>query len=344
MFNPDSCTECGACLMHCPSVQYTTEKAVAEVRALKQGLSAGILPACITCMACNEYCPNEADPFDRICRLQERYGVRLVTEDRAEQIEAMLASVPKRIVAGDTALPALSLCVMEHALPPNMADSLLFENLTVVSGSPYYSRVVHLHTGMPSLTREHAAGFIKNLALLGRQEIVFAHDDCYVLAAVLAPAYGVAVPFTPVHLAEWLGRVLAEKNSRIRKLDKKIAFQRPCISRIASWTDRYIDRVFDLIGIERVKRCYDRANARCCGIGLMERFPDASTGMVAENMADALLYGAEAMVFGCPSCYAFMSEACMAAGLSPVFITDLARMALGEIPFEPRPHIKKDAA
>ncbi|MBN2107317.1 MAG: (Fe-S)-binding protein, partial [Deltaproteobacteria bacterium] len=217
-------------------------------------------------------------------------------------------------------------------------DSPLFENLTAVSGSPYYSRVVHLHTGMPSLTREHAAGFIENLACLGRQEIVFAHDDCYVLAAVLAPAYGISVPFTPVHLAEWLSRVLAKKHSRLRKMDKKIAFQRPCISRLASWTDSYTDRVFDLIGIERVKRCYDRTKARCCGIGLTEKFSDTSTGMVAENIADALQHGAEAMVFGCPSCYAFMSQACMAAGLAPIFITDLARMALGEIPFQARPH------
>jgi Fe-S oxidoreductase len=340
----DPCTECGVCFTQCPAAQYATEKAVDEIRALKRGDNAYILSVCITCMACNEYCPNEAHPFDLISRLQERYGVSLVSEARAEMIEAMLASMPKRIVAGDAALPVLSLCVMEHALPPDTAGSLLFENLTVVSGSPFYSRVVHLHTGLPSLTRKHAAGFIENLAGLGRQEIVFAHDDCYVMAAVLAPAYGISVPFAPVHLAEWLGRVLAEKDGQIRKLKKKIAFQRPCITRLAPWTEKCVDTVFKLAGVERVQRVYDREHARCCGIGLAEKFADMSAGMVAGNIADALQYGAEAMVFGCPSCYAYMCEACMAAGLAPVFITDLARMALGEIPFEPRPHIKRDAA
>ena len=63
--------------------------------------------------------------------------------------------------------------------------------------------------------------------------------------------------------------------------------------------------------------------------------------MVAANIADALLHGAEAMVFGCPSCYAFMSQACMAVGLAPIFIADLARMALCEIPFEARPYIRR---
>jgi hypothetical protein len=66
--------------------------------------------------------------------------------------------------------------------------------------------------------------------------------------------------------------------------------------------------------------------------------------MVKDNIADALEHGAAAMVFGCPSCYAFMSAACMEAGLAPIFISDLARMALGEIPFGARPHIQRETA
>jgi hypothetical protein len=34
----------------------------------------------------------------------------------------------------------------------------------------------------------------------------------------------------------------------------------------------------------------------------------------------------------------------MDAGLAPIFISDLARMALGEIPFEARPHIQRETA
>jgi len=345
MFDTDRCTECGACLTQCPSVQYSTEKAIAEIRELKQFGQADILSACITCMACNESCPTGARPFDRISMLQEQHGIRLVSGSRADMIETQLNSVPKHIVVGgDSRLPALSLCVMEQALPQNMAVSALFKGLTIVSGSPYYSRVVHLHTGMPSLTREHAARFIENLADLGRKEIVFAHDDCYVMAAVLAPGYGIDVPFMAVHLADWLCRALAEKGTEVKLLGKRIAFQRPCITRLAPWTDRCVDTVFRLTGVERAARTYDGMNALCCGIGLMEKYPERSRELVQKNIADALKHGAEAMVFGCPSCYAFMSGPCMEAGLAPIFISDLARMALGEIPFEPRPHIRRDIA
>ena len=171
-------------------------------------------------MACNEYCPNEANPFDQDQRSAGALRRRVGVKSSGRKIEAMLDSVPKPIVAGDSTAGPVT---VRHGAcaSANMAASRLFEGLTIMSGSPYYSRVVHLHTGMPSLTREHAAAFIENLAGLGRQEIVFAHDDCYVMAAVLAPGYGIEVPFRAVHLAEWLGRVLAEKMVRLENWIKK---------------------------------------------------------------------------------------------------------------------------
>lgn len=343
LFSFDRCTECGTCLAQCPVVQYPLERAAEEIRVLKRGERAVVLSACITCMACDECCPVNAAPFDLISRLQERHGVGLVSIARATMIENMLGTMPKNIVEGDAALPVLSLCVMGHALPPDMAGSVLFENMTKASGSPYYSRVVHLHTGLPSLAEKHVQSFIDNLAGLGGV-IVFAHDDCYVMAAVLAPAWGIKVPFRPVQLAEWLGSVLEKHQGKVRPLKQKIAFQRPCITRRAPWTAGFVDRLFDLAGAQRVQRRFDGKNAKCCGIGLAEQLPDTGSSMVKDNITDALEHGAAAMVFGCPSCYAFMSAACMEAGLAPIFISDLARMALGEIPFGARPHIQRETA
>jgi Fe-S oxidoreductase len=319
-------------------VQYSLERAAEEIRLLKRGEMAAILSACITCMACDECCPVNAAPFDLISRLQERHGVSLVSIERVAMIENMLGTMPGNVVQGDAALPVLSLCVMDHALPADIGTGELFAGMTIVSGSPYYSRVVHLHTGLPSLAEKHAAAFIDNTAALGGREVVFAHDDCYVMAAVLAPAWGIKVPFQPVHLAEWLGRVLEKHREKLMPVKQKIAFQRPCITRRAPWIAGFVDRLFDLAGAQRVQRRFDGKDARCCGIGLAERLPDTGASMVKENIADALEHGAEAMVFGCPSCYAFMSPACMQAGLAPIFISDLARMALGEILFGARPH------
>lgn len=334
MDHADMCIECGTCLALCPEVAYERHEAVEEIRALRRGDKTPILSACITCLACDERCSAREMPFELIGRLQERYGIGLVSRQRAEMIEKTLAGVPARIVEGDAALPVLSLCVMEHALPADMASSALFAGMMIVSGSPYYSRVVHLHTGLPSLAEKHAAAFIGSLAALGRREVVFAHDDCYIMAAVLAPSWGIKVPFRPVHLAEWLGRVMKRRKKELRTLNKEIAFQRPCISRKAPWTDEFVNTVFDLAGVQRVRRDYDGMQARCCGIGLSERYPEKSASMVQKHIDDALRHEAEAMVFGCPSCHAFMASACREGGLAPVFIADIARTALGELPEE----------
>jgi len=330
VFDSSNCNDCGTCFVQCPYVDYTQDKAVQEIRALKQGLPADILTACITCMACNEYCPNDARPFDLICSLQDRHNIRLVSQERISKIDQMLSAVPDTIMGGDPDTPALSLCVMGHAYPPGMAASGMFAGLTKMSCGTYYSRIVHLHMGGESILRSHAQQFIDSLAKLQKAEIVFAHDDCYVLAAKKAPEYGIPVPFRPVHIAEYMLSFFENSGNGTKKLNRKIAFQRPCIGRIIPECDRWIDALFFLTGITRIERDYDRSSALCCGIGLAEQKPEMSAGLVQKNIDDAKKHGAEAMVFSCPSCYWFMKDRCTGAGLKPLFITDIGRLALRE--------------
>jgi len=46
---------------------------------------------------------------------------------------------------------------------------------------------------------------------------------------------------------------------------KKIAYQRPCGSRYTPAKEQMLDELFELIGVERVVREYDREKALCCG-------------------------------------------------------------------------------
>ncbi|MGB6896793.1 MAG: 4Fe-4S dicluster domain-containing protein [Dehalococcoidia bacterium] len=60
MFDETRCDLCGDCLERCSYVEYEHDRAVAEIQALIDGKEAPILSRCITCYACNEYCPQEA--------------------------------------------------------------------------------------------------------------------------------------------------------------------------------------------------------------------------------------------------------------------------------------------
>ncbi len=337
MFKEDRCNDCGDCFVQCPHTDFSRDTAIREIQSLKLGEEAAILGQCITCMACNEYCPTGANPYDLILRLQEEKKIHFVQPGVADFIEQSLAAVPNEIISGDPDKPALNLCVMGHAFPPDITESKMFAGLTLVRGSDYFSRIVFLHTGMESRVRAHAQRYIDNLAKLNRREIVFMHDDCYTMVVKKAPEYGIAVPFRAVHIIEYMLEYLHRQDRLIMRLNKKIAYQRPCISRYTPEKEPALDALFELIGVERAARRYDRKDALCCAFGLRESDPVRGAQILKRNLDDALDHGAEAMVFLCPGCYWLTSGACEDQGLAAIFITDLCRMALGEIPFSSRP-------
>jgi len=97
-----------------------------------------------------------------------------------------------------------------------------------------------------------------------------------------------------------------------------------------------LDELFALIGVERVARRYDREDALCCGALAWYVNRERSMRVVDMNLIDAKAHGAEAMVFLCPLCYMSLAPYCKGYGLAPIFIIDLCRMALGEVPSSTR--------
>ena len=49
------------------------------MKLLMDGKEADILKQCITCIACNDYCPNGADPSNLIFKMQEKTGASPIT-------------------------------------------------------------------------------------------------------------------------------------------------------------------------------------------------------------------------------------------------------------------------
>jgi len=177
---------------------------------------------------------------------------------------------------------------------------------------------------------------VDNLAKSGAKEIVFVHDDCYAALKGIAPECGINVPFRPVHVFEYLRDYLKENKSKVRKLNMKVAYQRPCASRYTPEKDYLVDEIFDAIGVERVKRQYDGINAVCCGVEVagpgLKLFPRGKNfePFQEKNIKDAKDHGAEAMVYLCPMCFATLDKKVRDAGMKNYMITDICRLALGE--------------
>ncbi len=332
MFKPELCTLCGDCLAHCMFNDYSREEAVAERRALMAGEWAPILHDCASCHACNESCPQGANPWDLVSKLQNVYGEVSTANVWGERA---LAVDDARQVLSHVPLPEQSDTVLATCtvgdLNPAAFDSILYAGLTKLTGPEYYCCNALEYFGDEEGSRARAQGFIEALCRHRPKEVICYHDACYFHLTYRLPEYGVETSFRPVHLFEYLLRFVRSNPGWVKPLGLKIAYQRPCSSRNAEDKEPFLDELLAAIGCERVPRRYDRENALCCGDvfsfrGLHDRAEEAAR----RNLADACAHGAAAMVYLCPSCLKLYGRLCPEYDLDVYHVSELCRLALGE--------------
>ena len=328
MWDASKCDLCGDCLQKCLYVAYGKDKAVAELKELMNGNEADILSKCITCCACREYCPTGADPYDLICKMQEKTGTFHAPEATVALFD-QLGESPSVVIPGDPDKPVFSLCIMESMIPDGILESKLFQGMTVVKGGDYFCYIGYVHIGKESPIEKNARKFIQNLSTLDK-DIVFLHDDCYAMVHAKITDYGLKVPFKYMHLFEYLLNYLNDHRSSIIKLGKKVAYQRPCASRYTPEKDVFLDEIFDVIGVERPQRKYERETALCCTGLIIRTKPELAAEIQAKNVEDAIKCGADALITLCPLCDRILKRPTFNLGLNKIHIIDLCRIALGE--------------
>jgi len=328
MFHEDKCDVCGDCLVECQYIDYDREAAISEFSALLKGHPTNIVKECITCAACNEICPQDANPFDLICRTQEETSALAVPEAVVQTFDSMCKG-ENAVTKGAPGKPAISSCIVGPGLPRPLEGSL-FDDLTHIRGEHYFCYIGWVHLGMLSPLDRGIHSFIDNLAATGEKEIVFLHDDCYATVTTEANEYGIEVPFRPIHIIEYLRDQMKARRDEVKTLDMKIAYQRPCASRYTPEKEPLVDELFELIGVERVARQYDREDALCCGLPLMFRDMAKAQQIQARNLDDAKDAGAEAVTFLCPVCVRGLGPGTTERGMDIYMLSDLCRLALGE--------------
>lgn len=329
-FDKEICENCETidCLVRCQYLKLDLEAARREKMKIINGEDSEVLHQCATCYGCEEYCPWGNHPFYLIVKRQEERGVLPAPRPIINQQIKMYA--PK----GDPRVGDLTDLVVDMCLFPqfkNSAQGRLFPGASLIMGRDFFCNLVYLHYGNHSVILERAQKIIANIAGLGIRELVCFHDECYGLYASYAPAFGLEVPFKPVHLFEHLFNQLKKHEREIKKLDLLVAYQRPCSSRLTPQKEHFLDDIFDLIGVKRVEREYDRENPLCCGAVIrMQGRDDLADDIQKRNIEDIAGCGAEVCVFNCPMCYVTLGEMVAQKGVRPVMITELCRLALGE--------------
>ena len=329
MFREERCTVCGECLTWCPYMEISESEAKTEFKKLIQGEPTPVVTQCVSCMGCDEICPERANPFSLILKRQEEAGEFKRFEQACKNLE-FAYSLPMEIEQGAPDGPLIDLCTVSF-MTPWLFEGALFDGATFIKGGELFCGIGFYHVGLASPVEEHAAAVVERLARTGAEEIVFYHDDCYTFITAVAPELGIDVPFRPISWPEFLYGRMKALEDRIQPLDRPVAYQRPCASRYSPDKDVYVDRIFERIGAPRPERTYERVNALCCGGAIVPRDYEEANRIKHRNLADAKSAGAEIIVTLCPMCYANLKKRAPDHGLVLMTISDLCRAALGEI-------------
>jgi Fe-S oxidoreductase len=330
----------GECLTECPYIDYDERRAKREIAALIGGKESPILTLCITCSACNEFCPTGANPWDLISWRQEQTGALGIGSGAYRE-----AAGPYTEVRGAPGGPLISTGTMDGiGFWEEDFSGVIFDGATLIGGGDLFCGFTETSPGRASLPLTRMPAFIANLARaagrFGVDEIVFAHDACYNAATTLAAEQRIEVPFRPVHILAYIRDWLRDHPGAAAPLDMDVALQGGCTTHYApqcgdgeNWAD-WTGDIFDMVGVRSVElgRKYTGIYRLCCGSPILSSQPDRAREIQQRNIRDAIDAGAEACIFICPACLAAMHSRCREMGLEPIYLTRLVRMALGEEP------------
>ena len=334
-FNPDVCLKCETidCIMRCQYIHLELERAKEEHDRLVLGQRSSILENCVTCYACEEYCPHGNHPFYQIVEQQELLDIHPVPRP-IEKSQVIMMGPRGKIGLKEVHEPLINMCFF--GMMKGGIRGRIFEGASTIGGADVFCNLMFLHFARNSTIKERLPLMIDNIMRFhldpsGVDELICYHDECYGTYTSWAPAFGVQVPFKPVHLFDFILRRMLSLKGEIRPLGFKVAYQRPCSSRLCPETDRLADELFALIGVERPQRRYEYDRALCCAgvIEAAQRFDLAEENRM-KNVEDMKAAGAQYAVFNCPFCFWTLAEPVMKAGMAPVMMSDLCLMALGQ--------------
>jgi Fe-S oxidoreductase len=331
-FDKIKCANCKGinCLVKCQYMHLDKDKAKEEWQKVINGEDSFVLEACVTCYACEEYCPFDNHPFYLIVERQEEKSIlpapRPIITMWINQCQPV-----GRFTVGKVEQKALSYCFLPQF--NTLVKGRLFDNIawSVIFGQEFFCNAVYLHYAKASVIKDRLPTIAENIKNQGIKELICLHDECYGTFTSLAPAYDIEVPFQPVHYYEFLYNRLKELRDEIQPLKVNVAYQRNCSARLCPETDHFVDDIFGLIGVKRLEREYDKQNALCCAeIFRMAKGPALADDVQKRNIDDMVKFGARYCVFNCPACWDSLADKVAKRGIKPIHMIDLCKLAIGE--------------
>jgi len=208
-------------------MEFEKDEAHEEMMKVVNGEDSRVLHDCVTCYACEEYCKRGNHPFYLIEERREERGILTAPRPIANQWINMTQMQGKQMVGAVTDR-ALSSCFIP--VLGELGSGEIFKDVApaIAFGAEFMCPAVHTHFAKMSVVKERLPIVIDNFDKLGVKEVICLHDECYGTFTSIASAYGMEVPFKPIYYMDFLLERLKESKDKIKPLNIKVAYQRPC--------------------------------------------------------------------------------------------------------------------
>lgn len=367
-FLRDRCDYCGLCLNRCPVMALPIDQARREMKNLVEGGPSCVLAECTGCMACNGYCPTDANPHTLILT---RWGERCRKEGIPQRASLVLpyqkpnlyTLLIERLPESDRALVnewrenwlhPKDASTMIYAgcnllLMPGMADS------KIVAGTPIFG-APELCCGEPlyrmgcwdaeQAVARHIQEAFRNMPM---KTLIFPCLAClHIFKHVYKDVFNVAFDFEMISMEEWILDRIDRGEIAVTPLNKRAVIHDNCWPKASG--DFYFDLVrtlLDRLGITVVEPEHTREDALCCGMcapaaqfrlrdalytakARLREFEEADADMVIDYCG------------GCDWLFAVARRLLFAKSAKPIYhLLDVVRMAVGEPPRHESPAVAK---
>jgi len=281
----DKCTECGECLSNCQYIKFSRDEAIADIRRINRGghEESRAVKECISCYACDAFCPNGAHPYERIhYAWNERYERKglparasFLMPGRLPNFRQSLSYTHREKELQDkwaTDEPPAKTCLYPGCnllAMPLLAQGKVFDELPVWGRWELCCGEMFFRMGALAPVRKTAKRLTEFYQNKDIEELVFICPAGYnMFSNVLPRQFGAKLDFKKTYFTDWFMRKLDEGVFKIaRKIKGEVVIHDSCHARVLG--EEFLEsqrRLFKRLGLTVVEANKNRKHGLCCGV------------------------------------------------------------------------------
>jgi Fe-S oxidoreductase len=360
-FRYEDCDLCGDCLARCRYMDLSRAEAVEEMKRLIAGEPTNTVHRkCISCYACNAFCPRGCHPYELIISTwHERYRDRGLPVRASYLMPASSSNFRTGIVKnmepwerellrkwevtppeGEFVLyPGCNALTLPHLLQGSFMDGVVISGgFDLCCGEMYFRMGLF---DVVERTAEKLTAYYRDRDIGTMLFVCPAGLNMF--RNVLPGHFGAELPFKTMYLGEYLlGKVESGEIEMAQRLERSVAVHDSCHARIlGDEVTQSSRRLYELMGLEMREMSEDSLDGYCCGMaaGCNRYRPEDMYLAAVKELRAAGRTGAEELATYCGGCHLTLAMMrWLYPGRQPVrHLLEYLKEATGEQPYHPAP-------